>query len=53
MTLTNPPFMPQKGVPPFHLRPWTPAELEQAKRMLEGHQALHPQPLIEEPKCEP
>lgn len=40
MTLTNPPFMPQKGQPPFHLRPWTPDELAQAKRMRESYERL-------------
>jgi hypothetical protein len=32
--LTDPPFMPQKGQPAFHLRDTTPAELEQFQRML-------------------
>jgi hypothetical protein len=35
------PFMPQKGLPPFHLRPWTPAELEQAQRMVRKAERLH------------
>lgn len=38
--LTNPPFSYEKGSPPFHLRPWTQEELEQAKRMKEKAEAL-------------
>ena len=49
--MTNPPFMPEKDKPPFHLRPWTADELEQANRMLEAHRALHPQQPVVEPKC--
>lgn len=48
--MTNPPFMPEKGQPPFHLRPWTADELEQAKRMREAHERLCPQPPVSEPK---
>jgi hypothetical protein len=32
--LTDPPFMPRKGEPAFHLRDTTPAESEQFRRML-------------------
>jgi hypothetical protein len=52
VTLTNPPFMPQKGVPPFHLRPWTLDELAQAKRLRESYEQLFPQPPVTEPPCE-
>ena len=34
------PFMPNKDLPPFHLRPWTPSELEQARRMLQAQEQL-------------
>jgi hypothetical protein len=34
------PFMPSKDLPPFHLRPWTPSELEQARRMLRAQERL-------------
>jgi hypothetical protein len=44
--------MPEKGQPPFHLRPWTPGELAQAQRMLESHERLCPQTPVLEPKCE-
>lgn len=40
---TNPialPFTRRKGAPPFHLRPWTPQELEQARRMLRRAEGL-------------
>lgn len=30
----NIPFMPAKGVPPLHLRDWTPAEMDQFRRMI-------------------
>lgn len=32
--ITNPPFMPQKGQPAYHLRDSTPEELEQHRRMV-------------------
>ncbi len=41
--LTDPPFMPQKDLPPFHLRPWTPEELRQFERMREAYAKAHPQ----------
>jgi hypothetical protein len=40
MPLTNPPFTREKGAPPFHLRPWTAPELEQALRMKQAAEAL-------------
>jgi hypothetical protein len=34
--LTDPPFMPQKDQPAFHLRPWTPDELAQCRRLIDA-----------------
>lgn len=30
----NIPFMPERGRPPLHLREWTPAEMDQFRRMV-------------------
>jgi hypothetical protein len=38
MPLTDPPFMPVKGEPPFHLRPWTDEEMEQYLRMRKSYE---------------
>ena len=37
---TNPPFMREKGAVPFHLRPYTPTELEQHRRMVNAQEKL-------------
>ena len=38
--ITNPPFMPQKGQPAYHLRDSTPEELEQHRRMVNKMEQL-------------
>lgn len=37
---TNPPFMPQKGRPAYHLRELTPEEVAQHRRMVEKMEQL-------------
>lgn len=39
--ITNPPFMHQKGNPPFHLRDLEPAEFDQLERMRLMHVRAH------------
>ena len=34
------PFMPNKDLGPLHLRPWTPSEIEQARRLLRKQEQL-------------
>lgn len=43
--MTNPPFMREKGKPPYHLRESTPAELEQHRRMVDKQEALRIPPV--------
>ena len=43
MPLTNPPFMPQKGQPAYHLRESTVEELEQHRRMIAATEAMRPE----------
>lgn len=40
MPLTNPPFMPEKGKPAYHLRESTPEELELHRRLVEKMEKL-------------
>jgi hypothetical protein len=42
------PFMPNKELGPLHLRPWTPSELEQARRMLRAQEQLRHGPAARE-----
>jgi uncharacterized protein YchJ len=52
--MTNPPFMPTPGKPPFHLRELNIGELEQLQRMRDKAYALIPHPLVritEKPDC--
>jgi hypothetical protein len=46
MEMTNPPFMPEKGQPPYHLRPSTPEELATHRRLVEKQEALRREPRL-------
>jgi hypothetical protein len=46
MEMTNPPFMPEKGQPPYHLRPSTPEELATHRRLVEKQEALRREPKV-------
>ncbi len=38
--MTNPPFMHERGKPPLHLRPWTPAEVALHRKMVREQERL-------------
>ena len=40
MTLSNPPFLPEKGKPPLHLREWTEEERLAHMRMIAEQEKL-------------
>jgi hypothetical protein len=44
MPLTNPPFLPEKDQPAYHLRDSTPEELEQHRRMVSKMEQLRNRP---------
>lgn len=43
---TNPPFTRDPKQPPLHLRPWTPEELAQHRRLIEKQEALRREPRL-------